>query len=61
MASSDPTSPGVYTCRVKIDGKLYSDQRFRWDGGWKYLGSDRNFNGKVVDWHPTDEAEDELI
>ena len=59
MTSSDPTTPGVYTCRVKIDGKLYSDQRFRWDGTWKYLGSDRQFNGKVISWDSG--AEDELI
>ena len=61
MTSSEPTANAVYVCRVKIDGKLYNDQRFRWDGTWKYLGSDRNFTGKVIDWHPTNEPEDELI
>jgi hypothetical protein len=46
----NPTSVGVYACRVQ-DGDLLKDIFLMWfDGRWGYLGSDQRYRGEVAGW-----------
>ena len=50
--TDDPTSVGVYACRVPIDGTiLYEDKFLMWfDGRWSHCGSDQRYRGEVTGW-----------
>lgn len=49
----DPTTVGVYACRVPMDGpsRLLDDEFLLWsDGSWYYCGSDQQYRGQVLGW-----------
>lgn len=50
---SDPTTTGVYACRVPMDQcpGLYEDKFLMWfEGNWSYLSSDAKYRGEVTGW-----------
>ena len=48
----DPTSIGVYACRIPMDDTvLFKDVFLMWhEGRWWYTGSDQRYRGEVTGW-----------